>query len=101
MKKVVKGKMYNTDTATLLGIYTYMHPGDFRYEYEEMYRKKNGEFFMVCEGGPASRYSISEGNTTYGTVNNFFPITDDEARKWIEKNLDVDMYIALFGEPEE
>ena len=31
MKKILNGKLYDTDTATEIGSWTYRHPGDFNY----------------------------------------------------------------------
>ena len=52
MKRIIEGKMYNTDTATCIGSYEYSNLRDYRYLYEELYQKKNGKFFLSGEGGP-------------------------------------------------
>ena len=56
MKQVINGKFYNTETAQEICSYQYGYPRDFDYILEELYRKKNGEFFLHTCGGPASRY---------------------------------------------
>ena len=55
MKKVINGKMYNTDTAKRMADWSYGYPGNFEYYEEELYKKKTGEFsFMEREGREAS-----------------------------------------------
>jgi hypothetical protein len=36
---------------------------------------------------------------TYGEK--IIPLSEDEAKEWVEENMDVDDYIELFGECEE
>ena len=42
MKKVINGKLYNSETAKLLGEDSYSHPGDLAYWSEELYQKRTG-----------------------------------------------------------
>lgn len=46
MKKIINGKMYNTETAEFIDSYESGYPKDFAYVYEALYRKKTGEFFL-------------------------------------------------------
>lgn len=101
MKKILNGKLYDTQSAKLIcDNWNGYGSGDFRYENEELYQKKNGEFFLYGEGGPLSSYSISYGgNSCYGE--RIIPMTNDEAIQWAQNNMDVDKYIEIFGEIEE
>ena len=56
MKRIVNGKKYDTETATPFGDYQFSGPSDFSYVHEELYRKKNGEFFLRGEGDPMLKY---------------------------------------------
>lgn len=101
MKKIINGKMYNTETAEHIGRYWDGSCGDFRHYVEDLYRKKTGEFFLYGCGGPMTKYATScdDGCLTGG--DGFTPLTEHEARSWCEEYLDVDKYIEVFGEPEE
>ena len=101
MTKIIKGILYNTSTATLIGGNGYSHPGDLRYCYEALYRKKSGEYFLHGMGGPLSKYSKSVGTNETSGNEMIIPMTYAEARDWAEANLDADDYIAAFGTPEE
>lgn len=77
MKRIIKNKVYDTETAKAKGEYTYEGYS------ESLYQKKTGEFFLYC----------SRGSTT--------PLTYDEAQAWAEEHLESDEYIKIFGEPDE
>lgn len=97
MKKIIKNKVYDTATAQLVGVWDNgRQMSDFAYSSENLYRKKNGEFFLYGWGGPFTIY----GNDT-GWGERITPLCYEDARKWAEENLDGDSYIAVFGEPAE
>ena len=101
MKRIIKGKLYNTDTASRIGSCEFSNPGNFRYCFEELYRKNNGEFFLSGEGGPLSKYREQVGSGGWTSGEAIIPLTIEEAKAWCENHLSADSYIELFGEPEE
>src|SRR3990172_2422569 len=68
MKKVIDGKIYNTETAELLHEWDNgMYGNDFGRCEEALYRTKKGAYFIAGEGGAMSRYARSCGsNSTCG-----------------------------------
>lgn len=102
MKKIINGKLYNTETAKEVASY---HDGkswrDFSHIEETLYRKKTGEYFLHGEGGPSTCYSHRCSDNTWGCGEVIKPFTEAEAKKWAERNLDADEYIEIFGEVEE
>jgi len=101
MKKIINGKMYNTDTANQVGWHGYSNRRDFCFFCETLYQKKTGEFFLHGEGGANSKYRTVISHNCWGGGEKIIPMTDDEAREWVETYLDADTYVMLFGEPEE
>ena len=101
MKKIINGKRYDTDTATLIGNAGYGYPGDFEYWEENLYRKKTGEFFIHGEGGAMSKYSRKTGHNEWSGGEEIRPLTLREAQDWAEKYLDADEYEKTFGRIEE
>lgn len=101
MKKIINGKRYDTDTATLIGSTGYGCPSDFEYWTEDLYRKKTGEFFLHGEGGPMSRYSRKTGQNEWSWGEEIRPLSLKEAQEWGEKYLDADKYEQVFGKIEE
>ena len=99
MKKIINGKVYDTEKATMLNYWENSFSGrDFGWCREELYRKKTGEFFLHGEGGPQSRYSVSQGNNTWSGGERVMPLSYDAAKQWAEEHLDGDEYEAIFGE---
>ena len=101
MKKIINGRKYDTDTAEALASYwNGLGGSDFAHCTETLYRKKTGEFFLHGEGGPMSKYSHSYGNMTCGGEK-IIPLTEDEAKEFVERRCDGDEYEAIFGPVEE
>lgn len=101
MKKIISGRVYNTSTATRVGVYESGFQGDIDYVCEELYRKKNGEFFVYVEGGAATSYAVSRGSDGYAAGEAITPMTYDEAAHWAERHLTGEQYEQIFGEVSE
>lgn len=102
MKKIINGKVYNTETAKCCAEYEPSgNRRDFHWFCETLYLKKNGEFFLHGEGGAASSYAESCGLNEWCGGEKIVPLTYEEAAQWAEKHLDGDEYEGIFGEIEE
>lgn len=101
MKKIINGRRYDTTTAELMGEASYSHSGDFESWFEELYRKKTGEFFLYGGGGPRSRYVIQTSQNNWSGSEEIRPLTLEEAQEWAEKHLKGDEYEEIFGVVEE
>ena len=102
MKKVIRGRVYDTETAIEIGS-TYggaEYRNDFNYWEEILYKKRTGEYFLYCFGGALSQYGEWHGNSG-GSGEKIKPLPYDEAKKWAEEALDGDAWIKEFGEPQE
>ena len=101
MKKIIDGKMYNTETAKELNYWSNnLGPRDFSHMTETLYRKKTGEFFLHGEGGARTKYAESCGHG-WTSGEQIVPLTFAEAKEWAEENLDADEYEEIFGEVPE
>ncbi|MCH5337995.1 MAG: hypothetical protein J1E03_04375 [Acetatifactor sp.] len=99
MKKIINGKKYDTETATLIGEYWNGY-GDFYCVLEKLYRKKTGEYFLYAEGGALTEYAEHYDNGQ-SDASHIFPYTEKEAKNWAMKKISVDEFESLFGEVEE
>lgn len=101
MKKIVKGKMYDTQTAKRLGEHCVNSASDFDYLGESLYRKRTGEFFLYGEGGARTKYAhlTEDGHWIYGQ--DIIPLSYKAACEWAEEHLTADEYQAIFGEVSE
>ena len=98
MKKIINGKLYDTDTARRLG--NYDNGGswiDFGHFEEMLYIKKTGEYFLYGEGGPMTRYAVATGTNSWSGGERIMPLTYDEAAAWAEEHLDADAFVEIFG----
>lgn len=100
MKKIIKGKIYDTGTAKLLAEYSCGSPSSFEFFREKLYQKKTGEFFIHGEGHAASKYAIYNGNS-WGPGEKIMPIGAKGAQEWAEENLDAEDYASIFGVPKD
>ena len=101
MRKIIKGKKYDIDTAKEIGhFWNGLASSDFSHCSEWLYRKKTGEFFLHGRGGAMSKYSVSYGETSSGGED-IIPLSEKEAKFWVEQNCDVEVYENLFGACEE
>lgn len=102
MKKIINGKLYDTNTANELASASHGEgPRDFRYYSESLYRKKTGEFFLHGSGGPMTHYAVSVGQNSWRGGEKIIPLSYKAAQEWAEKNLDADDYQEIFGEVTE
>lgn len=101
MKKIINGKLYNTEKATMLFEWDNKYPvNDSNYVKEVLYRTKNRRYFIYGIGGPNTIYAESNGGNWDGGCS-IIPIDEKQARTWGEKHMDIDSYIKEFGEVEE
>ena len=85
MKQIIDGKVYNTETATEVGAEYSNGLGcsDFRNVTAQLYKTKNGRFFLAGEGGAMSIFSQPCGNMT-GGGEGIIAMTKEEALEWAE-----------------
>lgn len=100
MKKVIRGRVYDTTTAR--NVYETDNGlcyNDLYYVNETLYCKKTGEYFLHGDGGAGTGYAKHYGTTSVG-AEDIVPLTYNEAKQWAEEHMDGDEYIKEFGDPE-
>lgn len=86
MKKVIERKVYNTETATMVAEYwNGLGNNDFRSLSEDLYVTKNGQWFLHGSGGAMTKYSESNGNSTWGS-SDIVLLSASDAYNWIESH---------------
>jgi len=90
-KRIINGKTYNTETATLLAAET--PRGPYRAEFDELYQTRHGAYFrhhgdwsVANEDGPEAYIE---------------PLTPPEAQSWMEKHATASLIEKHFGEQPE
>lgn len=101
MKKIINGRMYDTETAEIVAEASHGGVRDFRYYREELHRKKDGEFFLFGEGGGLSKYAHRSEDGGFDGGEAITPLTEEGARRWMEHNASIEEYCVVFGTPSE
>ena len=85
MKKVINGKIYNTETAELIAEdYNECYIDDSCYELEEIYRTNTGKWFLHYAYGPNAflRENYTNGKNH---VEGIEAMTEDRVKMWLEE----------------
>ena len=87
MKKILEGKVYNTETATELHHYwNGLGTSDFGNISEWLYRTAKGAYFIHGKGGPMTKYGVPVGNNGRGSGEKIDVLTKEEAMEWLENH---------------
>jgi len=86
MKRVIAGRVYNTETAIEICEIECNSSGysDFRWHQTSLYKTKNGNFFLAGEGNAMSMWAQPCGNMT-GSGAGIRPISLSEASHYAEQ----------------
>lgn len=101
MKKIINGKVYDTDTAAFIARADHENIKDATGNAckQALYRKKTGEFFVHLEGTSISLHNIFQHDFRQGR--GIYPLTYEQAAKWAESELPAEKWEEIFGDPEE
>lgn len=82
MKKAVKGKSYNTETARMICSWDNNLPAnDFGWCSATLHQKATGAYFIHAEGGAMSRYASRMSDGSYGYGEDIIVIADETAKR--------------------
>ena len=99
MKKVINGKLYNTETADeIVDISNRRYwndKGNFHWEDTRLYRTKKGAWFIAGQGYALSRWGTLTGNGS-GPGSGLHVIDADEARDYLERYGSADLVAEHF-----
>lgn len=103
MRKVIDGKVYDTETAFWICDVSGRHDsdrGDFRWNDTGLYRAPKGAYFIAGEGNAMSRWARHYGQSERGPGSGLEVVSEDEARELVEEHASADIYEVVFGEAE-
>lgn len=104
MKKIINGKVYDTEKAELIATadhenIKFGYAKDAPHETQSLYRKKTGEFFLYAPNGSTQMHNIRQHE--YRSYGGFFPLSYEEAKIWAERELTAEKWEEIFGDPED
>lgn len=99
MKKVIDGKLYDTEKATKIADYwNGLGADDFRFVHEELYVTVKGNYFLYGEGGPMTEYAESFGPNSWSGSSNIFSFTREQAYEWLVHREKTEAIIEHFSD---
>lgn len=101
MRKIINERLYDTETAEEIGSWGTGVPFEEDYESHALYRKGNGEFFILSEFSDESRVWAYVRQDRLDTSWQIERVSDLDARRLVAERLDADIYEELFGLPSE
>lgn len=101
MKKIINGKVYDTEKAQLIAEahHDNIKDADGKSLKQRLYRKKTGEFFVQVEGTAIELQNIFQHG--YKPNAGIYPLTYEQAQRWAERELSADQWESIFGDPED
>ena len=100
MRKIVRGKRYDTESARLVGEYENSLPvTDFHHVWMGLYcTPRSGQYFLAGKGGPMTRFAQSTGQNQWSGGSDIIPMTREEAFSWAQENLNTEVVEDEFGD---
>ena len=95
MKKIIKGKVYDTSTAREVGSVDNGNTDTDEYVRETLYRKRTGEYFLHGSGGSRSRYARINGDD-WMRGEYIIPMRFETAKGWAKKHMTNYDYMSEF-----
>ena len=101
MKKIINGKVYDTNKAQLIA--EAHHPDRIEYAtgkglQQWLYQKKTGEYFLHADGATSDLANILD---EYRPGKRVYPLTYEQAQRWAERELTAEQWEEIFGDPED
>lgn len=97
MMKIIKGKKYDTNTATMVAEYwNGLYKDNFGSITEKLYRKRTGEYFLHGSGGARTQYA-QHSVGRIGCGEKIIPLSEHGAREWAEMHISSEEYEKVFG----
>ncbi len=99
MKKVIDGKLFDTEKATLIAEYwNGLDYSDFFNITEKLYVTSKGSYFLYGEGGPMTEYRERCGSNNWSGSADMFSLTRREAYRWLVKREQTEAIIEHFSD---
>ena len=87
MKKVVKGRIIDTDKMVKVSEVRFGNVTDYNYVWETLYfDPESKSFYLYGRGGAASRYAEPVGINQWSEGEKLMKITKGLALQWLEEN---------------
>lgn len=96
MKKVIDGKLYNTETARLIKTIGADTITDINQWGAKLYQTKKGEYFLHRYSGANSCEAIKTTSGSYIDGENIYPANLENIAQWVDSHYDEWVFERLF-----
>jgi len=98
VRQVIEGKLYDTETATLIHNWTNgRYAGDFKFREKSLFCTKKGAYFIHHVGGAMTDMAVPAGNGMGGSQS-IEPIDETTAIRFLESHGGSEKIIEYFPE---
>lgn len=98
MKKIISGKIYDTETADLIHEWWNGRSiSDFNHRSKSLYRTKKGTWFIHHIGGAMTDMQIPAGSNSFTGSESIEPVTEEEVIEFLETHDGDEKLMELFG----
>jgi len=101
MKRIIQGKVYDTETATEVASQYHGYGGDFAAWREILYMTKSGTFFLHGWGSCRTEYAESTGQNSWSDGQRLIPYDKIQVMDWAERREVNPDLIAIYVKLEE
>ena len=102
MKTKINRKLYDTDAAHPLAIYSNYQPIGSCFHFSEvLYIKPDGEYFLHGSGGSMTQYAKRYKSRSNASGEAIVPMTVDQAKAWAKRWCARVIYREICGEDAE
>lgn len=99
MRQVIEGKVYNTETATLLHEWQNGREyGDFRYRSKALYRTPKGAYFLLHDGGAMTDMARATGENSWTGSSRIEVVSLRDALRFLESHNGTEVLIREFAD---
>lgn len=97
MKRVLEGRIYDTEKSVLICKIWEGNKGDFAHFEAELYKTpKSGRFFLAGEGGPMTIFRKRVDQNSWSGSSGIIPISEGEALRYAERHASVEVVEKYF-----
>ena len=97
MRKIIKGLLYDTDTAECLYSWNNGYYGtDFKYRSKALFRTTKGNLFLYHSGGAMTDMRQTAGSNSWSGGEDIEPIDEKTAVKFLETHDGADVIMSEF-----
>lgn len=100
MKKLIDGKMFNTETAEKIAFWSNGLSNDAHEISETLYKTKKDNWFLRGYSGAFGPYGAKWGRN-FSAGSDLVSLTQEEAKAWLHSHNEIDLVLRFFPDSVE